>query len=85
MSIIAWIIVGALAGWLASLVMKTDAQQGCITDIIVGVIGAFVGGFVLSFVPGLPDSMTGINIPSIFVAFVGAVIFLAALRALRRR
>ena len=48
MGISAWIIVGGVAGWLASLFMKTDAQQGILMNIIVGIVGAFVGGFVFS-------------------------------------
>lgn len=83
MSIIAWIIVGGLAGWLASIVMKTDSRQGCLTDIIVGVVGAFVGGWALSLV-GVETDVTGINLPSILVAFIGAVILLAILKFIQR-
>jgi uncharacterized membrane protein YeaQ/YmgE (transglycosylase-associated protein family) len=83
MGIIAWIIVGGIAGWLASLVMKTNSRQGCLTDIIVGVIGGFLGGWLLTQL-GMGGDMTGINIGSIFVAFVGAVIFLAILKFFQR-
>jgi uncharacterized membrane protein YeaQ/YmgE (transglycosylase-associated protein family) len=82
-NIIAWIIVGGIAGWLASIVMKTNSRQGCITDIVVGVIGGFIGGFVLEQL-GIGGEVTGLNVGSILVAFVGAVIFLALLRLVQR-
>jgi uncharacterized membrane protein YeaQ/YmgE (transglycosylase-associated protein family) len=82
-NILVWLIVGALAGWLASMVMKTNASQGLLMDIVVGIIGAFIGGFVLSML-GIGAGVTGLNIPSILTAFVGAVILLAIMRALRR-
>jgi uncharacterized membrane protein YeaQ/YmgE (transglycosylase-associated protein family) len=82
-NIIVWIIVGAIAGWLASIVMKTNAQQGFIMDVIVGIIGAFIGGFVLNLL-GVGGGVTGLNIASILTAFIGAVILLALLRLLRR-
>lgn len=81
--LISWIIVGAIAGWLASMVMKTNREQGLLMDIIVGVIGGFVGGFVLDLL-GVNSGVTGINIVSILVAFIGAVIFLAVLRLVRK-
>lgn len=88
MDIIAWLVVGLIAGWLASMVMKTNAQQGMLADIIVGIIGAFIGGWVLSLLgvgnatPGADGST--LNVVSIFTAFVGAVILLAILRVVRR-
>ena len=82
-SIIAWIIIGAIAGWLASIVMKTNAQQGLLMDIIVGIIGGFIGGWLLG-VLGIGGEVTGINIGSILTAFIGAVVLLALLRLLRR-
>lgn len=83
MGIISWIIVGAIAGWLASIVMKTNAEQGLIMDIIVGIVGGLIGGFVLSAI-GAGGDLTGINLSTILTAFIGAVILLAILRALRR-
>jgi uncharacterized membrane protein YeaQ/YmgE (transglycosylase-associated protein family) len=80
MGIVSWIVVGAIAGWLASIVMKTR-QQGLITDIMVGIVGGLVGGFVLNAL-GVGGDVSGINLESIAVAFVGAVIFLAALHYL---
>ena len=84
LNIVAWIIVGGIAGWLASIVMGTNSRQGCLTDIIVGIIGGFIGGFVLSQL-GIGGAVTGINLGSILVAFIGAVIFLGVLRLIRRR
>lgn len=81
-NIIVWIIVGAIAGWLASLVMGTNRSQGLLTDIIVGVIGGFLGGFILDAL-NIGGDVTGLNIGSIIVAFIGAVILLAILRLIR--
>lgn len=82
-NIVVWLIVGAIAGWLASIVMKTNRSQGLITDIIVGIVGAFIGGFVLNAL-GVGGAVTGLNIASILTAFIGAVILLALLRFIRR-
>src|SRR5258706_4110109 len=75
---LAWLIVGALSGWLASIVMKTNAEQGLLLDIVVGIVGAFIGGILFSLI-GAPG-VTGLNILSVFVAFVGAVVLLGLLR-----
>ncbi|MBN1920966.1 MAG: GlsB/YeaQ/YmgE family stress response membrane protein [Anaerolineae bacterium] len=75
---LAWIIIGAIAGWLASKVMKTSQKQGLLMDIVVGILGAFIGGFLFNQF-GIAGT-TGFNIWSLFVAFVGAVVLLAALR-----
>ena len=83
MSIFAWIIVGGIAGWLASMVMQTNNRQGCLMDIIIGVIGAFIGGFVMSQL-GVDRDVNGLNIGSILVAFVGAVILLGILKLFQR-
>ncbi|OGH14634.1 MAG: hypothetical protein A3E68_00260 [Candidatus Levybacteria bacterium RIFCSPHIGHO2_12_FULL_39_39] len=80
MSILLWIIFGALAGWLASVIMKTNTQQGLLMDIVLGIVGAVVGGFVMSIF-GQPG-VTGFNIYSIIVAVVGAVILIGIGRAL---
>jgi uncharacterized membrane protein YeaQ/YmgE (transglycosylase-associated protein family) len=86
MGILAWIVVGLIAGWLASQVMR-GAGYGLIGDIIVGIVGAVIGGFLASTLLNMPDAVNGINITSILVAFVGAVILVAILRAVggRRR
>ena len=82
-TLIAWVIVGAVAGWLASIVMKTNSSQGLLADIIVGVIGGLIGGFLLTQL-GVGGAVTGINLTSILVAFIGAVILLGILRLVRR-
>jgi len=74
MGIIAWLIFGGLAGWIASKIMGTDAQQGILLNIVVGIVGAFLGGFIGSNLLGL--GVTGFNITSFLVAVVGACILL---------
>lgn len=81
MGVIAWIIFGALAGWLASLLMKTDAEQGAIGNIVVGIVGALLGGFLVSLFGGA--GVTGFNLYSMIVAVLGAVVLLAIVRAFR--
>jgi len=83
MGIIAWIVLGALAGWIASMIMKTDAEQGAIGNIIVGIIGAFIGGFVMGLFG--KDGVNGFNLYSIIVSIVGACIALAIYRAITGR
>ncbi len=74
MTMLTWIIFGALAGWIASLIMKTDAQMGWLLNIVVGIVGAFIGGFIMSFF-GQPG-VTGFNIYSVIVAILGSVVAL---------
>jgi uncharacterized membrane protein YeaQ/YmgE (transglycosylase-associated protein family) len=83
-AIIAWIVVGAIAGWLASLVVH-GTGLGLLGDIIVGIIGGFLGGLILSLL--LPGSfgVTGFNLGSILVAFIGAVILLLIVKAFSGR
>jgi len=79
MSILGWIILGGLAGWIASALM--GSRQGCIMDVIVGIIGAFIGGLVFNLLGGV--GVTGFNLWSFVVAVIGAIIFIAIVRALR--
>lgn len=81
-NIIIWIIVGAIAGWLASKVMGTSKKQSLGEDIIVGIVGGFLGGFILDLL-GIGGDVSGINIGSIFVAFIGAVLLLFILKRIR--
>lgn len=74
MGIIAWIILGALAGWLASIITKRNDQMGCFTNIAVGIVGAFIGGLIMSLLGG--EGVTGFNLYSLLVAVVGAVVLL---------
>lgn len=83
MGFLSWIIVGALAGWIASMIMKTDASMGALANIVVGIIGALIGGWVVGLF-GV-DVMDGaIKIESILTAILGAVILLAIVKAVRR-
>jgi uncharacterized membrane protein YeaQ/YmgE (transglycosylase-associated protein family) len=79
MGILSWIVVGLIAGWLAGLVVK-GGGYGCGGDIVVGVIGGMLGGWLASYFLHMGDAMSGINLQSIMVAFVGAVIFVVILR-----
>lgn len=81
MGILLWIVFGALAGWIASMIMKTDAQQGTLGNIAVGIVGALIGGFVMSNLGG--SGVTGFNLYSLLVAVLGAVVLIALLRAIR--
>ncbi len=83
-NILVWIVVGAIAGWLASLVMGTNRGQGLLEDIIVGIVGGLLAGFLIDVLDIGGAAVTGINLGSIFAAFIGAVILLAILRAVRR-
>jgi uncharacterized membrane protein YeaQ/YmgE (transglycosylase-associated protein family) len=83
LNFIAWLIVGGISGWLASIVMKTNASQGTLMDIIVGILGGFIGGFLLNAL-GVGGAVTGLNIASILVAFIGAVVLLAFVRLVQR-
>lgn len=82
MNIIIWIIFGALAGWIASIVMKTDAEQGALMNIILGVIGAFLGGFIMNTFGA--SGVTGFNFYSLFVAVIGAIVVIGVGKMLTR-
>lgn len=84
MGILAWIVVGLIAGWLAGMVMK-GGGYGVVGDVIIGIIGALLGGFLAAALFGIPDAVNGINITSIVVAFIGAVVLIAIIRALPGR
>lgn len=82
MSVILWIVFGALVGWIASLIMKTDAEQGPFLNIVVGIIGAVLGGWIMNFFG--QGGTTGFNLYSFIVALVGAIVLIAIVKALRR-
>lgn len=81
MNLIAWLIIGAVAGWLASVVMKTRASQGIFMDIVFGILGAVVGGFVMSMFGAA--GITGFNIYSLIVATLGAVLLVWIAKMIR--
>jgi uncharacterized membrane protein YeaQ/YmgE (transglycosylase-associated protein family) len=81
-NIVLWIILGAAAGWIASMIMKTDAQMGAVANIVVGIVGAVVGGFLFNLV-GLAGD-TGFNLWTLLVAIFGAVVLLYIIGLLRR-
>jgi uncharacterized membrane protein YeaQ/YmgE (transglycosylase-associated protein family) len=81
MNILSWIVVGLIAGWLAGMVMR-GGGFGVLGDIIVGIIGALIGGFIASRLFGVSGAVSGINLTSIFVAFLGAVLTIGILRVI---
>jgi uncharacterized membrane protein YeaQ/YmgE (transglycosylase-associated protein family) len=81
MGFILWIVVGGIVGWLASIIMRTDAQQGIFLNIIVGIVGAFIGGLILS---GGSINDNPLNLTSFLVSLLGAVILLAIVNLVRR-
>lgn len=85
MNIILIIIIGGILGWLASLVMRTDAQQGLLLNIVVGIVGAVLGGLLISPLLGsAPITSGSFDISSLVVSFLGALILLAIVNLFRR-
>lgn len=84
MNLIIYLIVGAIVGYIASRIMRTDSQQGLLMDIVVGVIGAFLAGFFISPLLGVGTINDAITIPTILVSLLGAVILLWIVKAVRR-
>lgn len=80
MNILLWVVLGAIAGWIASLIMKSS--HGLVEDVVLGIVGAFIGGFILNAL-GQPG-VTGLNLYSIVVAVIGAVVLIFAGRMLHR-
>jgi uncharacterized membrane protein YeaQ/YmgE (transglycosylase-associated protein family) len=86
MNFIIWLVIGGLIGWIASLIMKTDAQQGVFLNIVVGIIGALLGGWLISPLVGAGTINQGdLSLPSLVVSLIGAIILLAIVNLLRRR
>ncbi|MFO8141286.1 MAG: GlsB/YeaQ/YmgE family stress response membrane protein, partial [Marinobacter sp.] len=77
MGIIIWLIMGGLVGWVASLIMGTDGQQGIILNIVVGIVGALIGGWLIGPMIGAGSINEGITVMSFIVSLIGAVILLA--------
>ena len=86
MNFIIWLVVGGVIGWLASIVMKTDGQQGLFLNVVVGVIGAMLGGWVISPLVGVGTiNQDNFSLHALLVSFFGAVILLAIVNLIRRR
>ncbi|MGY1410616.1 MULTISPECIES: GlsB/YeaQ/YmgE family stress response membrane protein [unclassified Luteimonas] len=84
MNIIIWLIVGGIVGWLASIIMKRDGQQGILLNIVVGIVGALIGGWLIGPWLGAGSINAGITVMSFVVSLIGAVILLAIINLFRR-
>lgn len=85
MNFIIWIVVGGILGWLASIVMRTDAQQGMFLNVVVGIIGALLGGWLLAPLFGTGTiNQNDFSIPALLVSFLGAIVLLAIVNLVRR-
>ena len=85
MNFIIWLVIGGVIGWLASLIMKTDGQQGIILNIVVCVVGAFLGGWLISPLVGVGTiNQNNFSLPAMGVSLVGALILLAIVNLFRR-
>lgn len=81
MSILVWVVFGALAGWVGSIIMGTDGQQGLILNIVVGIIGASLGGYIMQHLD--KGGVSGFNLYSFIVAVLGSVVLLALVKLVR--
>ena len=77
MNLIVWLVVGGIVGWLASIIMKRDAQQGIILNVIVGIVGALLAGWLISPLVGVGSINDGLSVGSFLVSLVGAIVLLA--------
>lgn len=85
MNVIIWLAVGGLIGWAASILMGTDSQQGLVLNVIVGVVGAFLGGWLLSgFVGSSTINQGSFSVTSVLVSLVGAMLLIGLLKLVRR-
>lgn len=85
MNYILWIIAGAVIGWIASMIMHTNGRQGLLLDIVVGIVGAFLAGLVLTPLFGIDTiNQNNFSLPALLVSLLGAIILLAIVRLFRR-
>ena len=85
MNIILWLVVGGLVGWVASMVMRTDARQGILLNIVVGIVGAFLGGWIISpLVGGATINQGDLSVVGLLVSLGGAILLLAIVNLVRR-
>jgi uncharacterized membrane protein YeaQ/YmgE (transglycosylase-associated protein family) len=86
MNLIVWLVVGGVIGWIASLIMKTDAQQGLFLNVVVGIVGALIGGWLLSPLVGAGTVNQGdFSLAGLLVSLVGAIVLLFVVNLIRRR
>ena len=86
MGFILWLVIGGVVGWLASIVMKRDGSQGIVLNIVVGIVGALLGGWLIGPMVGAPSINSGeLSAGSLLVSFLGAVILLAIVNLISRR
>lgn len=83
MGILAWIVLGALAGWIGSMIAGTNKEQGALGNIIVGILGALIGGFIFHLIGG--EGITGFNLWSLLVAIAGSTLLLFIFKGFRRQ
>jgi uncharacterized membrane protein YeaQ/YmgE (transglycosylase-associated protein family) len=84
MGILVWLIVGGVCGWLASIIMRTNAQQGIVLNVVVGIVGALLAGFLISPLLGVGTINQGLSAATFLVSLLGAVILLAIVNLFRR-
>jgi uncharacterized membrane protein YeaQ/YmgE (transglycosylase-associated protein family) len=84
MGIIIWLVVGGVVGWVASIIMRTDGQQGLLLNVVVGIVGALLAGFVVSPLLGIGTINEGVSVATFLVSLLGAVILLAIVNLFRR-
>ena len=84
MTIILILVVGGILGWIASLIMKTDGQQGILLNVVVGIIGALLAGFIVSPLVGVGTINSGLSVGTVLVSLVGAIVLLAIVNLFRR-
>ena len=84
MGILVWLIVGGVVGWLASIIMRTDAQQGILLNVVVGIVGALLAGLIISPMVGVGTINEGVSLATFLVSLLGAVILLAIVNLFRR-
>ncbi len=84
MNVLLWLVVGGVIGWLASILMKTDSQQGIVLNVIVGIVGAMLGGVFISPLVGVSTiNQNNFSLAAMFVSFIGAAILLAVVKLVR--
>ncbi len=85
MNFIVWLVVGGLIGWLASMLMKTNGQQGIVLNVVVGIVGAMLGGWLISPLVGVGTiNQDNFSLPGLVVSFIGAALLLAIVSVFRR-